>query len=233
MIEAREITKFYGQGESRFQVLKNISLTIEDGSFTVILGTSGSGKSTLLNTISALERPDGGNIFYDGEDITALSDSELTRLRRDRIGFIFQQYYLLPNMNVMQNVKMGADLVKPAGNKDYREIIEAVGLGEKLKKYPGELSGGEQQRVSVARALAKKPKILFLDEPTGALDEETGRQVLDYICALQNEYDFTVVMVTHNQNIAEMADTVIKMNSGKISEIYTNDTRKNAYEIGW
>ncbi|MDE7292873.1 MAG: ABC transporter ATP-binding protein, partial [Oscillospiraceae bacterium] len=118
MIEAREITKFYGQGESRFQVLKNISLTIEDGSFTVILGTSGSGKSTLLNTISALERPDGGSIFYDGEDITSLSDSELTRLRRDRIGFIFQQYYLLPNMNVVQNVKMGADL---AGNRDYRE----------------------------------------------------------------------------------------------------------------
>ena len=230
MIEAREITKFYGQGESRFQVLKNISLTIEDGSFTVILGTSGSGKSTLLNTISALERPDGGSIFYDGEDITSLSDSELTRLRRDRIGFIFQQYYLLPNMNVVQNVKMGADL---AGNRDYREIIEAVGLGEKLKKYPGELSGGEQQRVSVARALAKKPKVLFLDEPTGALDEETGRQVLDYICALQNEYGFTIVMVTHNLNIAEMADTVIKMNSGKISEIYTNDTRKNAYEIGW
>jgi putative ABC transport system ATP-binding protein len=125
---------------------------------------------------------------------------------------------------------MGADL---AANKDYCTIIDAVGLGDKLHKYPSELSGGEQQRVSVARALAKKPKVLFLDEPTGALDEQTGRQVLDYISKLQNEYKFTIVMVTHNLNIAEMAKTVIKMNSGRISEIYTNDTQKNAYEIGW
>lgn len=133
-------------------------------------------------------------------------------------------------MNVDKNVKMGADL---AGNKDYKAIIDAVGLGEKLHKYPSELSGGEQQRVSVARALAKKPKILFLDEPTGALDEQTGRQVLDYICKLQKEYGFTIIMVTHNLNIAEMAKTVIKMNSGKLSEIYTNKTQKTAYEIGW
>lgn len=230
MIEAREITKFYGKGEIRFQVLKNISLTIGDGDFTVILGASGSGKSTLLNTLSSLERPDSGSIFYDERDITKLSEGELTKLRRDNIGFIFQQYYLLPNMNVDKNVKMGADL---ADNKEYKAVIEAVGLDGKLRKYPSELSGGEQQRVAVARALAKKPKVLFLDEPTGALDEETGRQVLDYICALQKEYGFTVVMVTHNLNIAEMADTVIKMNSGKISGIYSNETRKTAYEIGW
>jgi putative ABC transport system ATP-binding protein len=125
---------------------------------------------------------------------------------------------------------MGADL---AANREYRAIIDAVGLGNKLHKYPSELSGGEQQRVSVARALAKKPKVLFLDEPTGALDEQTGRQVLDYISKLQNQYGFTIVMVTHNLNIAEMAKTVIKMNSGRISEIYTNNTQKNAYEIGW
>lgn len=230
MIEAKEINKFYGRGESRFQVLKNISLTIHDGDFTVILGASGSGKSTLLNTLSSLERPDSGSIFYDERDITTLSESELTRLRRDKIGFIFQQYYLLPNMNVDKNVKMGADL---ADNRDYRSVIEAVGLGGKLRKYPSELSGGEQQRVSVARALAKRPTVLFLDEPTGALDEDTGRQVLDYICALKKKYGFTVVMVTHNLNIAEMADTVIKMNSGRIAEIYANETRKTAYEIGW
>ncbi len=230
MIEAKEINKFYGKGESRFQVLKNITLTIRDGDFTVILGASGSGKSTLLNTLSSLEHPDSGSIFYDETDITKLSESDLTKLRRDDIGFIFQQYYLLPNMNVDKNVKMGAELAK---NKDYRTIIDAVGLSGKLRKYPGELSGGEQQRVSVARALAKNPKVLFLDEPTGALDEETGRQVLDYICALQKKYGFTIVMVTHNVNIAEMADTVIKMNSGKISEIYSNEMRKTAYEIGW
>ncbi|MDE6924880.1 MAG: ABC transporter ATP-binding protein [Acetatifactor sp.] len=230
MIEVKNLTKFYGNGESRFQVLKGISLRIEDGDFLVILGASGSGKSTLLNAVSGLERPDGGNIFYDAEDITTLSDSGLTEFRRENVGFIFQQYYLLPNLNVDKNVRMGADL---AGNRDYREVIEAVGLADKLFKYPGELSGGQQQRVSVARALAKKPKVLFLDEPTGALDEETGRQVLDYICRLQEEYGFTVVMVTHNLNIAEMAKTVIRMNSGKISDVYRNETQKTAYEIGW
>ena len=230
MIEVKELTKFYGDGENRFQVLKNISLKIADGDFAVILGASGSGKSTLLNVISGLERPESGEILYDKNDITAFTDSRLTEFRKKNIGFIFQQYYLLPNMDVAKNVKMGADLV---ANKEYRTIIEAIGLGNKLHKYPSELSGGEQQRVSVARALAKKPKVLFLDEPTGALDEQTGRQVLDYISKLQNEYGFTIVMVTHNLNIAEMAKTVIKMNSGCISEIYTNDTQKTAYEIGW
>lgn len=230
MIEVKEISKFYGSGENRFQVLKNIDLKIEDGDFAVILGASGSGKSTLLNVMSGLERPENGKVIYDEKDITALSDSRLTEFRKENIGFIFQQYYLLPNMNVAKNVKMGADL---AENKDYKAVIEAVGLKDKLHKYPNELSGGEQQRVSVARALAKKPKVLFLDEPTGALDEQTGRQVLDYICKLQKQYSFTIVMVTHNLNIAEMAKTVIKMNSGNISEIYTNETRKTAYEIGW
>lgn len=230
MIEVKELTKYYGNGESRFQVLKNIGLTVRDGEFAVILGASGSGKSTLLNVMSGLERPENGAVIYDGNDITTLSDSRLTEFRKNNIGFIFQQYYLLPNMDVSKNVKMGAEL---ADNRDYVEIIEAVGLGNKLHKYPSELSGGEQQRVSVARALAKKPKVLFLDEPTGALDEETGRQVLDYICKLQKEYGFTIVMVTHNLNIAEMADTVIKMNSGKISETSANDKKKTAYEIGW
>ncbi len=230
MIEVKEISKFYGSKENRFQVLKSINLKIEEGDFAVILGASGSGKSTMLNVMSGLERPEMGQVIYDGKDITTLSDSQLTRFRKENIGFIFQQYYLLPNMNVVKNVKMGADL---AANKDYETIIQAVGLKNKLQKYPSELSGGEQQRVSVARALAKKPKILFLDEPTGALDEETGRQVLDYICRLQQEFGFTIVMVTHNLNIAEMAKTVIKMNSGKISEIHTNETQKTAYEIGW
>lgn len=230
MIEVKALSKFYGTGESRFQVLKGISLTIADGDFAVILGPSGSGKSTLLNVMSGLERPESGQILYDGEDITALSDRQLAQFRRENIGFIFQQYYLLPNMNVAKNVKMGADL---AANKDYKAMIEAVGLKDKLLKYPSELSGGEQQRVSVARALAKQPKVLFLDEPTGALDEQTGKQVLDYICKLQKQYGFTIVMVTHNLNIAEMARTVIRMNSGNISEICANALQKTAYEIGW
>lgn len=230
MITVSDIVKSYGNGGNKNRVLKGISLQIADGDFTVILGTSGSGKSTLLNVISGLEHPDSGSVLYGTSDITKLTDGELTQFRKDNIGFIFQQYYLLPNMTVEKNVRMGADL---ADNREYPEIIDAVGLRDKAKKYPSELSGGEQQRVSVARALAKKPKVLFLDEPTGALDEQTGRQVLDYICKLHKKYGFTVVMVTHNQNIAEMANTVVKMNSGKISEVYSNEKQKTAYEIGW
>ena len=230
MIEVSDLVKSYGSGGNKNQVLKGISLQIADGDFAVVLGASGSGKSTLLNVISGLERPDSGSVAYGAVDITKLPDSELTQFRKENVGFIFQQYYLLPNMTVEKNVRMGADL---AGNREYREIIKAVGLGDKMKKYPGELSGGEQQRVSVARALAKNPKVLFLDEPTGALDDETGRQVLDYISKLHQEHGFTIVMVTHNQNIAEMANTVIRMNSGRIAEIYTNKTQKTAYEIGW
>lgn len=230
MIQVKHITKSFGSKENSFQVLKGISLDIKDDDYIVLLGASGSGKSTLLNIISGLEKADGGSIMYDGTNIDKLSETELTKFRKDNVGFIFQQYYLLPNLDVEKNVKMGADL---AGNRNYREMIEAVGLGEKLHKYPHELSGGEQQRVSVARALAKKPKVLFLDEPTGALDEATGRQVLDYISKLQEQYHFAVVMVTHNNNIAEMAKTVIKMNSGKIVETYTNEAPKTAYEIGW
>ena len=178
MIKVTDITKSYGSRENRFPVLKGISLEIKDGSFAVILGASGSGKSTLLHVISGLEPPDGGRILYDDTDITLLSDQALTKFRKETVGFIFQQYFLLPNMNVEQNVKMGADL---AGNHQYKAVIQAVGLGEKLHKYPAEISGGEQQRVSIARALAKNPKVLFLDEPTGALDERTGRQVLNYL----------------------------------------------------
>ena len=230
MIEMQHITKAYGSQDNTFPVLKDLSLQLPDDDFTVILGPSGSGKSTLLNVISGLERPDSGAIRYDDTDITALSDKALTQFRRDNVGFIFQQYYLLPNLTVGQNVKMGADL---ASNKDYRAIIEAVGLTDKMNKFPRELSGGEQQRVSIARALAKKPNVLFLDEPTGALDEETGRLILDYIAKLQADLHFTMLMVTHNTNIAEMANTVIKMNSGRIVESVTNPTQKTAYEIGW
>lgn len=230
MVQVKNITKSFGSRENKTEVLKGISLTVEEGDFVVILGASGSGKSTLLNVMSGLEKPDAGEVLYDGRNIAELSDAELTKFRKETVGFIFQQYYLLPHLNVEKNVKMGAEL---AGSRDYKKVLEAVGLGEKMHKYPHELSGGEQQRVSVARALAKNPKVLFLDEPTGALDEATGRMVLDYISSLQKEYHFTIVCVTHNLNIAEMAGTVIRMNSGKIIETYTNKEQKTAYEIGW
>ena len=196
----------------------------------MICGASGSGKSTLMSVLSGLERSDGGRVFYGSEEITAMNDKRLTEFRRREVGFIFQQYYLLPHLSVDKNVKMGADL---AGNGNYREIIEKVGLSDKLKNKPSELSGGEQQRVCIARALAKNPRVLFLDEPTGALDEATGRRVLDYIINLMRERKFTMIMVTHNLNIAETADKVIKINSGKITEIINNPLPKTAYEIGW
>lgn len=230
MITTCSLTKRYGSGEGRAEVLKGIDIEIEDGSFTAILGASGSGKSTLLNIISGLERPDGGNVMYGEKDITVLTDSELTKFRKENVGLAFQQYYLLPDMTVEKNVRMGADL---ADNTEFSAIIAAVGLESKAKKYPSELSGGEMQRAAIARALAKRPKVLFADEPTGALDETTGRQVLDYIAKLQREFGLTVVMVTHNRNIADMADSVIELNSGRVTTTYKNAVPKSAYEIGW
>lgn len=230
MIQLTNITKSYGTKEGRFPVLKQVSLEIKENEFIVILGASGSGKSTLLNVMSGLEEADGGTISYDDTEITGLKDQALTKFRKDHIGFIFQQYYLLPNLTVEQNIKMGADL---SGNKEYHSLIEELGLQDKTNKYPGELSGGEQQRVSIARALAKQPDVLFLDEPTGALDEETGRMVLDLISKLQKEYQITIVMVTHNDHIAHMANRIVYMNSGKIVKLEENHTQKTAYEIGW
>ena len=230
MIKIKDIYKTYGAKDNKVEVLKGIDLNINDGDFVVILGPSGSGKSTLLNIVSGLEKPDSGSVSYDDKLITKMNDKELTDFRKNNIGFIFQQYYLLQNLNVDKNVRMGADLIS---NKDYKDIIKAVGLENKLDKYPYELSGGEQQRVSIARALAKKSKVLFLDEPTGALDEKTGRLILDYITKLQKEEKFTIVMITHNENIAEMANTIIKINSGKIVDIISNKKQKTAYEIGW
>lgn len=230
MIKIENLHKSYGAGDSKTEVLKGISLDISDGDFMVILGASGSGKSTFLNVVSGLEPADAGNIFYNDKNIVSMKDNEITLFRKETIGYVFQQYFLLPNLNVDKNVKMGADL---AGNADYLKLIDAVGLADKIKKYPHELSGGEQQRVAIARALSKQPEVLYLDEPTGALDEATGRLVLDLICRLQKEMRFTMVMVTHNQNIAEMANTVILMNSGKIMKKYNNDSPKSAYEIAW
>jgi len=230
MIEIKNLTKYYGQGESRFKALDDVSVRIDDGEFVVILGASGSGKSTFLNVISGLEIMDGGSVAYDGKQLESMNEKELTRFRRDNTAYIFQQYYLLPHLNVEKNVRMGADLDH---NRDYLTFIEAVGLGDKRRKYPPELSGGEQQRVAIARALAKNPKVLFLDEPTGALDEKTGRLVLDYIIRLQKEQGFTMIMVTHNENIAETADRIIRMNSGKIVSVSENAERKTAYGIGW
>lgn len=226
MIELKEVRKSYGTNE----ILKGIDLQIADQDYLVILGASGSGKSTLLNILSGLEKPDQGEVLYDGENIASLSESQLTKFRKEQVAFIFQQYYLLQELTVEQNVKMGAHL---ANNQDYLPVLEAMGLRDRLHQYPSELSGGEQQRVAIARALAKKPRVLFLDEPTGALDEATGRQILSYVAQMKEELGFTLVMVTHNEHIAQLAKTVVKINSGKIQEILVNEEPKSVEEIGW
>ena len=226
MILAKDIRKeFAGQ-----DVLRGINLSVDENDFVVILGASGSGKSTLLNILSGLEKSDSGEVLYNGENISNYTETELTEFRRKNIGFVFQQYYLLNNLTVFQNVRVGANLTN---NSDCSEILKELGLEDKVEKYPNELSGGEQQRVSIARALAKKPKVLFLDEPTGALDEETGRGILEYIFKLRNESKFTMIMVTHNENIAQIANKIVHVRSGKVSSIEENSTPKTVAEIGW
>ena len=226
MILAKDIRKeFAGQ-----DVLRGINLSVDENDFVVILGASGSGKSTLLNILSDLEKSDSGEVLYNGENISNYTETQLTEFRRKNIGFVFQQYYLLNNLTVFQNVRVGANL---ANNSDCSEILRELGLEDKVEKYPNELSGGEQQRVSIARALAKKPKVLFLDEPTGALDEETGRGILEYIFKLRNESKFTMIMVTHNENIAQIANKIVHVKSGKVSSIEENSTPKTVAEIGW
>ncbi len=226
MITAKNIKKKYNDQE----VLRGIDLKIDKNEFVVILGASGSGKSILLNILSGLEKSDSGEVVYDNESISDYSEKQLTKFRKDKIGFVFQQYYLLNNLTVEQNVKVGANL---ADNKEYVDIIKDLGLEDKLSKYPNELSGGEQQRVSIARALAKKPTVLFLDEPTGALDEETGRKILEYLLKLKDKSHFTMIMVTHNENIAELANKIIHVGSGRITSIVENHKPKSVEEIGW
>ena len=226
MITAKNIKKKYNNQE----VLRGIDLKIDKNEFVVILGASGSGKSTLLNILSGLEKSDSGEVVYDNESISDYSEKQLTKFRKDKIGFVFQQYYLLNNLTVEQNVKVGANL---ADNKEYVDIIKDLGLEDKLSKYPNELSGGEQQRVSIARALAKKPTVLFLDEPTGALDEETGRKILEYLLKLKDKSHFTMIMVTHNENISELANKIIHVGSGRITSIVENHKPKSVEEIGW
>lgn len=230
MIQVKNLTKTYTNGENLLYAVNDASFDVCDGEFLVILGPSGSGKSTLLNLLSGLDRTDGGQILYDGADITQLNDGELTNFRKQTTAFVFQAYYLLPTLNVRQNVQLGASLAKN-GNVD--EILESVGLAGKADKFPHQLSGGEQQRVSIARALSKNPKVLFCDEPTGALDEETGRKVMEYLLSLWREKGFTIVMVTHNANFASLATSVIKMNSGKIVDILKNDRPLAVSEIEW
>lgn len=227
----KNVEKVYKSGEVETKALENINLEIYDGEFIVILGPSGSGKSTLLNVISGLDTPSSGEIFYNSEKISDYNEDKLTLFRRKNLGFIFQQYNLLQNLTVKGNIEIGSAISETP--LDIDEVLEAVNMTSEKDKYPYQLSGGQQQRVSIARSIAKNPKILFCDEPTGALDENTGRQVLELIQNMNEKYKTTTVVITHNPNIAQMANRVVKMNSAKIVEVSTNTTKRKASEIKW
>lgn len=225
------VGKIYKSGEVETVALKDINIEIKDGEFIVILGPSGSGKSTMLNVISGLDTPSSGEIYYNDEKISDYNEDKLTKFRRNNLGFIFQQYNLLQNLTVKENIEIGSSIGKNPLNID--EVLDAVSMKNEKDKYPYQLSGGQQQRVSIARSIAKNPKIMFCDEPTGALDEETGKQVLEMIQNMNERFKTTTVVITHNPNIAFMADRVIKMNSGKIVEEILNTQKRKASEIKW
>lgn len=231
IISLLKVTKTYKQGDNVTNALDNVSLNIKEGEILVILGPSGSGKTTLLNVVSGLDKPTSGAIKYEGKDISKYNDKKITKFRKDKLGFIFQTYNLLEHINVRENVLVGYNLGSKNSNVD--DIIKLVGLETHSKKYMHQLSGGEQQRVSIARALAKKPKIMFCDEPTGALDEQTGKNVLEAIVSANKALNTTILIITHNPGIAAIADRVVKMNSGKIVEIINNDVKTNPQDITW
>ena len=227
------VTKEYEVGEKTFNALDNISFNISKGEFVVILGPSGAGKSTLLNLLGGMDSLTSGDIIVDGENISKYSKNELASYRAENVGFIFQFYNILPTLTVLENVDIVKDIVKRP--KSSKKILESVGLGEHLNKFPNQLSGGEQQRVSIARAIAKNPKILLCDEPTGALDSKTGVEVLKLLkkqCDANNGEN-TVIIVTHNALIAEIADRVIKLKNGQIDDIKLNKHPKNIDEVVW
>lgn len=230
-IKLKSVDKIYKTGDIETIALKNINIEINDGEFIVILGPSGSGKSTFLNVISGLDTPTSGDIFFNEQNISKYNEVQLTKFRREYLGFIFQQYNLLQNLTVRENIEIGSSIGKNPLNID--EVLNAVGMGNEKDKYPYQLSGGQQQRVSIARSIAKNPSIMFCDEPTGALDEKTGKQVLDIIQNMNEKFKTTTIVITHNPNIAHMADRVVKMNSGEILEIIENKEKRKASDIKW
>lgn len=231
LIEIKKVYKTYSLGKMKTNALNGVSLKIEDGEIIVILGPSGSGKTTMLNVMSGLDHVTKGKIIYQNNDITKYKDYKMTKFRKDNLGFIFQTYNLLEHLNVYENILVGSVLNK--NNIDINEIIETVGLTKHKKKYMYQLSGGEQQRVSIGRALAKKPKVMFCDEPTGALDEEIGKIVLSSLVEANNKLKTTLVIVTHNPGIALIGDRIIKMNSGNIVEEIVNKKRTDPKLIPW
>ncbi len=217
ILETKDLKKYYGSGENMVKALDGVNLTIEQGEFTAIVGTSGSGKSTLLHMLGGLDNPTSGNVFVDGKDISSLNDEELTIFRRRKIGFIFQSYNLVPVLNVYENIILPIELDGEAVDESYiQTIIKTLGLETKLNDLPNNLSGGQQQRVAIARALATKPAIILADEATGNLDSHTSMDVMGLLKVTGEKFKQTIVMITHNEEIAQLAERIIRIEDGKI-----------------
>ncbi|MGL5021388.1 MAG: ABC transporter ATP-binding protein [Mycoplasmatales bacterium] len=229
--EAKNLVKKFFIGDNEIIVLNDVNVNFEKSKINTILGPSGSGKTTLLNMLSGLDHVDSGEILFEGVNIAKYNDNMQTNYRRENTGFVFQSYNLISTLTVRENVELGAFLSK--NSLDVDEIIDSVGLKDHANQFPHQLSGGQQQRVAIARVVVKNPKVIFCDEPTGALDEESGRNVLDILQKLNKKYETTLIMVTHNPNIAKMSDKVITFNSGKIVKEEINEKILNAFEIDW
>ena len=231
LVEFKDVVKTYGEGEGEQMAVDHVSFTIDEGEFVVILGQSGAGKSTILNMLGGMDTPTQGTVTVDGREISGMNDRQLGTYRAEVIGFIFQFYNLLPSLTAYENISLTKSIVKNAADAD--KLLDMVGLSKCRNKFPAQMSGGEQQRVSIARALAKNPKILLGDEPTGALDSETGIIVLELLQRLCRQEKKTVIIVTHNSDIAKCADKVIRMKNGKVKAITINENPLDVKEVDW
>ena len=230
-VKLENITKIYHMGEVEIRAVDGIDFSIQKGEFVVIVGPSGAGKTTVLNILGGMDTASGGRITVDGQDITKYSERQLTGYRRDDIGFVFQFYNLIPNLTALENVEMALQICR--NTLDARAVLKEVGLEERMDNFPAQLSGGEQQRVSIARALAKNPKLLLCDEPTGALDYNTGKAILKLLQEMCREKGMTVIVITHNSALAPMADRLIKIKNGKVSSMKVNENPISIDEIEW
>lgn len=231
MVEIKNLKKGFGNGENRVEVLKGLDFTIGRGEICVLLGPSGSGKSTLLNIIGGIDSADSGSVFIAGEKMEQLSEKQMTKYRRNHLGYIFQIYNLIPNLNVKENIEVGAYL---SGNPlDVDGLLKTLGLYEHRHKLPNQLSGGQQQRTAIGRAIVKNPDILLCDEPTGALDYSTSKEILKLLEDINQKYGNTIILVTHNDAIKQMADRVIRLRDGQIRKNYVNETKVPADELDW